>query len=303
MEILHSRNWFSIFAKSLCVAMLVASSLGGAMSSVAWAGDDEAEADEEAGQRYYNRAIYYTKTGKNKKAIEFFEKALPFMNDSSDIFYNLVHVAYVAMQWDKVYLYGLGFLYHEPDTDDAKDIDVKARRAAKYLIKWERGPVPVTFKVKPRGVLMKLNHVFIANTGDTIELPPGDYEVFAEKEDYIDYEDSFKVKVGEPKTVRGRLVKRTYYGKLSIATDPSDDVEVYIDDKLVGKSPVTEPLRLQTGRYLVRFEKEDFDRWHRYVDIRRDQTYELAPVMELTPLPPDPKATDQRKKKKKRYYR
>ena len=98
-------------------------------------------------------------------------------------------------------------------------------------------------------------------------------------EDYKDWKQEFKVTKGDSQTVKGAMVKKIYFGMLNIVTDPPDGVDVLIDGKKVGVTPL-KPRRMQTGRYLVRFEKEGWDYWHRYVDITRDGTYELTPTME-----------------------
>ena len=115
--------------------------------------------------------------------------------------------------------------------------------------------------------------------GASVQLPAGKYTASAELQDYNDWKQDFKVTKGDSQTVKGSMVKKIYFGMLNIVTDPADGVDVLIDGKKVGVTPL-KPRRMQTGRYLVRFEKEGWDYWHRYVDITRDGTYELTPTME-----------------------
>ena len=125
-----------------------------------------------------------------------------------------------------------------------------------------------------------VNGVPVSKSGGSgVLLPAGKYTASAVLEDYKDWKQDFQVQAGETKTVKGAMDKKIYFGMLNIQTDPPDGVDVMIDGKKVGVTPM-KPRRLQTGRYLVRFEKEGWDYWHRYVDITRDGTYELTPKME-----------------------
>ncbi|MBL8787870.1 MAG: PEGA domain-containing protein, partial [Deltaproteobacteria bacterium] len=85
---------------------------------------------------------------------------------------------------------------------------------------------------------------------------------------------------GEAQTVQGSLIPIIFKGKVAIATDPAEGVQVYMDDVPVGVTPVKD-IELDTGkRYLFRFEKEGYDRWVRYIEVYRDEVVELKPVME-----------------------
>lgn len=253
-------------------------------SSPARAGDDGAHA--EAGDRYLDAALRYVKRKKYAKALTFFEKALPHMNQSSDIFYNLVSVTEVQRSWASMLLYASGFLFLEPDSEDAKAIEKKAKSAIKFLTKGNKVPAQVTFQVEPEGIEIFVNHVPIARSGGRpIKLAPGTYTARATHRDYKPWQKTFTVQSGSPMDVTGALKKKIYFGKLKIVTEPADGVTVLIDGKKIGVTPLEDDRRMKTGRYLVRFEKPKYDFWHRYVDIEKDQTYELQPVMERTPPP------------------
>ncbi len=72
----------------------------------------------------------------------------------------------------------------------------------------------------------------------------------------------------------------SYQGQLTITSEPAEGVEVYIDDRHVGTTPLA-PLPLTAEkRFLVRFEKPGYDRWVRYVVIPRDETFALSPKLE-----------------------
>lgn len=240
----------------------------------------QAADDDEAGDRYYDAAVRYIKRRKPLKALEFFEKALPYMREDSGIYYNLVMVAEGTYEFEKLMLYGAGFLFLEPEGADSVEIRRKMKRVAELLAKRQQKLSMVDFRVQPKGVEIYVNGVPVAKSGGPgVQLPAGSYTASATLEDYVDWEQPFTTQKGEGQTLKSSMTKRIYFGMLNIVTDPPDGVDVLIDGKKVGVTPL-KPKRLKTGRYLVRFEKEGWDYWHRYVDITRDGTYELTPTME-----------------------
>ena len=108
-------------------------------------------------------------------------------------------------------------------------------------------------------------------------------------------------------TVSGAFEKIKYYGNLEIqvfeapcswpctalqaALDRDDKkaaglkeaegVRVYVNDTLIGKTPL-EKQKMLSDRYLVRFEREGWDSWSRYVDVGRNDTFVLQPILEKT---------------------
>jgi hypothetical protein len=277
MSMLHRSPWIAVaFATLLFV---LAPELTVATSAPALA----AETDDQAGDKYYDAAVRYVKQRKPAKALEFFEKALPYMKLESDIYYNLVMVAEASYAFEKLMLYGAGFAYLEPEGDDTVEIRRKMKRVASMLKKRKQPVADVAFRVSPKGVEIFVDLVPVTKSGGpSVLLAGGSYTATASLEDFNDWSQPFTATIGATQTVRGKLKKKTYYGLLKITTDPTDGVNVLMDGKKIGVSPVGD-MKLQTGRYLLRFEKEGWDYWHRYVEIERDATYELTPKMERTP--------------------
>jgi hypothetical protein len=240
----------------------------------------QAEEDDGAGDRYYDAAVRYIKKRKPLKALEFFEKALPYMRDDSGIYYNLVMVAEGTYEFEKLMLYGAAFTFLEPDSADSVEIRRKMKRVTELMRKRQLKLASIDFRVKPKGVDIYVNGVPVTRSGGpAVQLPFGEYTASAVLEDHNDWQQVFTAKKGESQTIKGSMVKKIYFGMLNVVTDPPEGVDVMIDGKKVGVTPL-KPKRLQTGRYLVRFEKDGWDYWHRYVDITRDGTYELTPTME-----------------------
>lgn len=247
------------------------------------AGDGPSTKAIERAQRDYDHAVRLARRGKAREALELFEAALAIKNESSDIFYNLVQVAEVTKRWDKVLVYAQGFLRLERQTHDAKAFQKKLALARKRLEKAGRVPVKVRFEAAPAGVAVFVDHVPVTYDGPgEVLLLPGRYEATARKPDHTPWKEKLRVKAGEPQTVQVKLEPIVYTGTLEITTVPADGVTVYLDDKEVGTTPL-EPLKLPTVKTLVRFEKEGYDRWVRYVTLQKDQVHELKATLEKTP--------------------
>jgi hypothetical protein len=261
-------------AVPLTLALAAASPL--AAPALAAQGDDAFA----AGERYFKQAVKHLRARRFERAVEMFEKALPTRGETSDIFFNLVAAAEGAQLWGKVHLYAQGFLFLEPDTADARAIRRKMKRAAREAQRLKQAPAPVRFVVEPAGAPVHVGGVPVARGGGPpVALVPGAYEVTIAAPEYEPYRSRLEVAAGEPVEVSVTLVKMLYYGTLVVAPRPAEGVAVFLDDKPVGTTPL-EPLKLQTNRYLVRFDKPGFDRWHRYVTIVRDQTVTLEPALE-----------------------
>ncbi len=99
------------------------------------------------------------------------------------------------------------------------------------------------------------------------------YEIEVNVEDYQPYKETVILQPGEVKTLAIRLKKIIYFGKVKLKVLPREDVKVYVDTKYVGTS--LEEVETVEGKRLICFEKEGFDRWWRYVNVPRNDTYGL----------------------------
>lgn len=273
------------------VVLGVVCATGGLDAGPAVARADEPKVEEgkpDPGERYFNRAAFYVRARHYDKALEFFEKALPYRNQTSDIFFNLVVVSEAEKDWARVFKYATGFLFLEAGSKDSEVVEGKLKKATEALARRKIAPVTVSFGVKPKNVTVYLDHVPVTRAGQRpVQLLPGTYEALAELVDHHPWKTKVEIPASdEPFTVKGELVKMIFKGKLKVMTDPAEGVEVFIDDQPVGKTPL-EPLTLDTKRYLVRFELPGYDKWHRYVTIDKDETYELRATLERSGAAPD----------------
>jgi hypothetical protein len=232
------------------------------------------------------RGLRFAKKGQGKKALEAFEEALPALNDNLDLLYSIVQVSKAVWDARRTLLYGQAYIYLEDpsNSESIQEIQEMVAEAKGLLEKRKLTASKVTLEVEPKGTEVEIEGVIVGRSGrHSVWLAPGTYKARAKQTDHHPWEGTFTVQEGAPAVVMGKLRPMVFHGFLRIQTTPSEGVQVFIDDQPVGVSPIAEPIRLETRRYLVRFEKEGFDRWIRYVDIPRNDTYELKPKMERTP--------------------
>lgn len=104
---------------------------------------------------------------------------------------------------------------------------------------------------------------------------------------FYDYEQFVNVRVGDPTSATIKPQPVPYYGKLLVKVDPSEGVTIYLDDmaldqrlaekpsqdgKISGKGTKAEPYQLAARKWIIRFAKDGYDRWHRRIDVHRDET-------------------------------
>ncbi len=85
------------------------------------------------------------------------------------------------------------------------------------------------------------------------------------------------MQAGETKDLAIKLKKIVYFGKVKLKVLPREEVKIYVDTKYVGTS--MEEVEAVEGKRLVCFKKEGFDRWWRYVNVPRNDTFNLEVVL------------------------
>ena len=175
--------------------------------------------DPEVGERHYEEATRYTRFKAYTKALASFKKALPYMNEESDIYFSLVNVAFVLKKYEEVYFYGATFVRIEPEGSDSRAILLKMKKAGSTLKSKRRAPAEVRFRVRPKGTPLYVNDVPVGDSGGPpLMFPAGTYTVRGKIEGYHPFEQTFTVNPRTPMTVKGSFEKIKYYGHLNIQT-------------------------------------------------------------------------------------
>jgi len=237
---------------------------------------DEATKQAEAA---YRAGIRASKLGRNAEAIQHFEAALAGKSDSADLFYNLVQVTKLEKRLEKTTLYGQAFLLLEPDGKDSAAIRRDVDAAFVVLAKRDKPPVEVTINV-PAGARAFVDDAPVVGAKQpVVRLAPGSYRLRVDKLDHQPFTQALVVQAA-PLTIDVTLTAIAYTGTVLIKSKPEAGVDVFLDDRPLGKTPIA-PLELPTGKkMLFRFEVPGYASWVRYVVLTKDETVTLTPVLE-----------------------
>jgi len=271
----------------------------GILSTSAWAGEPVGLVQEQPSEVLlkaragYQRALGLVSAGKHERALAAFEAVLvPLAREpkSSDLFYNLVQVGRALKRWDKVLLYGQGFVARDSlesrwglrgagESPDA--------RAMRSIIEFARGrivPAPVELTpAAPEGATVYVDDTPMPATR-SMWLTVGVHHVEVTLAEHEPWRKDVTLAAGAAVTLEVVLQKLVRMGRLEVKTTPKEGVQVFVDDKLTGTTPLA-PLELLAKRCLVRFEKPGYDSWSRYVTIEATGATVVSPVLEKTPTP------------------
>lgn len=236
-------------------------------------------------ERWYAGGVRALKRLQYRDALELLELAVPLKGSSQNLLFNLTQAAQGMRHWQKVTLYGQAFLHRERGGRDAIEVSRLVDAAFAELAQRGQQPIVHRFDVRPEAIDVFVNGVPVANAPvHEVRLIPGRYVVSASREHYRPWSETIEVVAGSaPRVMTHSLEAIIYEGQLKITTDPAEGVLVYMDEQLIGTTPL-DVMTLSTGRrYLFRFEKPGYDRWWRYVEVYKDEIVELNPVMEALP--------------------
>lgn len=144
----------------------------------------------------------------------------------------------------------------------------------------------VSLEVDPKDCEIYLDGAYLGRGKGKIEALTGSREVRTDCQGYKPFVQQLNVRAGDANTALLRPKPIDYYGYLIFNVKPDEEVTVFLDDveisKRVGAEPnpdgvITgtgskkDPIRLHARKWIIRFYKKGFDRWHRRIEIRRDQ--------------------------------
>lgn len=153
----------------------------------------------------------------------------------------------------------------------------------------------LNIKAEPASCEVFLEGTYVGVGGGEVEALTGQRKAEARCPAYFDTELFVNVRQGDPTAATIKPKPIPYFGKLIIKVEPADGVTVFLDDvpvgdrlaekptkdgKIVGKGSKQEPFELAARKWIIRFQKDGYDRWHRRIEIRRDQTTQVEARLE-----------------------
>lgn len=178
-------------------------------------------------------------------------------------------------------------------------------RLATLRSKVSAGLLKVTSEPKTCDIFV--DGAFIGQGAGEIDALAGQRKVEARCPGFYDTELFTNVRLGDPSTALIKPKPIAYFGKLIVKLEPADGVDIYLDDlavsdrlaekptkegKITGKGTKAEPFELSSRKWVIRFHKDGYDRWHRRIEVPRDQTIlvdaHLEALSEETPASASP---------------
>ena len=153
----------------------------------------------------------------------------------------------------------------------------------------------VTIGTKPATCEIKLGGAWVGTGSGTIEAIAGQHKVHIECSGHYDIDQFLNVRAGDANRHFLQPTPIPYFGWLVINVKPADGVTVFLDDvpidnrmgekatkdgKITGKGTKKDPIRLHARKWIIRFKKQGFDRWHRRIKIERDSLYTVNAALE-----------------------
>jgi hypothetical protein len=242
-------------------------------------------------QQLMQKGARYTGGRAYKQAYETFKKALKYESQDPDLYYNLAMLGAAAKAWSEVYLYTTGYFRFMKGIQDSDTAEIKKRRdmALEALEKLGKAPVGASVNTQPEGATVLIGDVFFGDSPiKELHLIPGKYEVKVYKSDFHPGKATLEVNPGGINDLLVTLEEIIYYGTIEIKTLPEKGVKVYVDDKLIGESPIADKVKVQANReHVIRMEFPGHDKWMRAVDIKPGKNELVDAALEETRSPED----------------
>ncbi len=228
---------------------------------------DDVNALLERGIRAYN-------SGRKDAAYDLFKQAEAIEPTDPNVLSNLARLTEVMQRWDEAVLYWTAYvnLHGEKIAPALKDEAVRAiakdaksiPNRATLVIK----VTPASGNIRLRGTEMGKGTVTLVVTADKpypVEAHLGDHDAPAAT--------TLTLEKGENRTHTIQLKPITFYCTVNLEVFPAEGVQVFLDAVLVGD--LSKSVQVAEGRRLICFKKAGYDRWWRYLEVRRNQSQML----------------------------
>jgi hypothetical protein len=178
-----------------------------------------------------------------------------------------------------------------------KEVEAALKVAGERLdfLKGHRSVGLIRLQSEPKSCDILLEGAFVGQGSGEIEAITGQKKAETRCVGYADFEQFVNVRVGDPASITLKPKQIAYYGKLIVKVEPADGVTVYLDDvpvtdrkaekpsqdgKIAGAGTRQDPIQLAARKWVLRFQKDGYDRWHRRIEIKRDDTVLIEAKLE-----------------------
>ncbi|GEM_PF-2276468 len=153
----------------------------------------------------------------------------------------------------------------------------------------------VTITTKPASCDITLDGAWVGQGSGVIEAVAGQHKVHVDCPGHYPIDQFLNVRGGDANRHLLRPTPIPYFGWLVINVKPADGVTIFLDDvpiqnrmaakptkegKITGTGTKKDPIRLHARKWIIRFKKPGFDRWHRRITVTRDSITSVNAVLE-----------------------
>lgn len=253
-----------------------------ALSVVAPLGPARAQDDGDSvdANALYQEANALVPRGRFDEALGLYQQVVAAQPSWSDPWFNMGEVCRVAERPDCCVLYFRRYLHLEGGTS-AFDYEDVSRTVGTCEAAME-GAGHLEVSATPAEALIAVDGVVLGEgTLAPLALPAGAHRVTVSLEDYNDFAADVTIAAGQTERITAALDADALFGALVVETHVAD-LQVFVDDALVGVTPLPSPVPVPVGRRLVRLTHPDYHDWVRRIEVIRDEEYFLEPAMERT---------------------
>jgi tetratricopeptide (TPR) repeat protein len=260
------------------VAALVLAALAAmAPMGAARAQDDGQQVDANA---LYQQANALVPRGRFDEALALYQQVVAAQPSWSDPWFNMGEVCRVAERPDCCVLYFRRYLFLEGGAQAFDYEDVSRTVATCEAAMSGAGHVQVD--ATPAEALIAIDGVVLGEgTVAPLALPVGPHRVTVTLEDHNDFAADVAIAAGQTGRVTATLDADALFGALVVDAHVAG-LQVFVDDALVGVTPLPSPVPVPVGQRLVRLTHPYYHDWLRRIEVIRDEEYFLEPAMERT---------------------
>lgn len=259
--------------------------------------DDDSESGSEEGneaessfdaEAHFRRAAGAVDRGSYDVAIRLYQEILKEApGEHPRAHYNLGSVYRAKRELSDALFHFQAYLH----TGDDPGTTEKAKRGVERSIAqgWNKRVAHLSVDIEPESAAAVYINGYLFATGTDLKevrLHSGDYEIWGTATDYLETEpQTVSLEMQGKASVELRPKRKIFTGKVRVSVDPKDaqvrlkprslTTERAEQETVQTTTPMSEPVELVTGEYLLEVTKDDYHRWVRYIDVERDETEQI----------------------------
>jgi tetratricopeptide (TPR) repeat protein len=207
--------------------------------------------------------------GKYEEAAEAYQKAFSIVPVASLLF-NIALSYEQAGKIKEAVDYYQRFCDQAPQSKNFAQAQAKITQLANQLMKQAED---VTIQSNPEGAVIYVNSKAggtIGTTPLTTKMLAGEYMIIAEKEGFVSTKQKLTVQTGSSAQLSFTLYDMRSVVPVRFLIDHVG-AKVYVDNRLEGESPLTQPLLLKKGVREIKIVKPTFQNWVQQVEVQANQ--------------------------------